>query len=103
VGDIASANILALERLDEFSGRAFNLGNQRGYSIFEVLQKAREITGKDITANMAERRAGDPATLVAGSVRARQELGWAPELSDLETIIKSAWDWKLSHPRGYIS
>jgi len=101
VEDIAHAHILALEKLDGYSGRAFNLGNQRGYSVMEVLNRAREITGINIPINISGRRPGDPATLIASSARARQELGWKADKSDLDTIIRSAWDWKREHPHGY--
>ena len=101
VEDIARAHILALEKIEEFAGRAYNLGNQRGYSVLEVVNKAREVTGVDIPLKLSNRRPGDPAVLVASSTRARQDLGWEPELSRLEDTIKSAWDWMQKHPNGY--
>jgi UDP-glucose 4-epimerase len=101
VEDIARAHVLALNTVDEFSGRVFNLGNQRGYSILEVVNMAREITRINIPCEFSSRRPGDPAILIANSTRARQDLGWKPELSGLNTIITSAWDWIRRHPDGY--
>jgi UDP-glucose 4-epimerase len=101
VGDIGHAHVLALEKAEEFSGRAYNLGNQRGYSVLEVAAKAREITGVDMPFIFSNRRPGDPAVLVASSARARQDLGWVPALSGLDTIIGSTWDWMRKHPEGY--
>jgi UDP-glucose 4-epimerase len=103
VEDIGRAHVLALNRADEFSGRAYNLGNQRGYSVLEVVNMARKITLINIPIKISNRRTGDPAVLVASSARARQDLGWEPELSGLDAIIKSAWDWMQKHPNGYDS
>ncbi len=99
--DIAEAHILALDQLDRVSGQAFNVGNNRGYSVREVLESARQITGKPIPATVGLRRAGDPAILVASSEKIRRELGWKPRLSDLESIVEMAWAWKQKYPVGY--
>jgi UDP-glucose 4-epimerase len=99
--DIARAHILALEKLDEFSGRAYNLGSDEGYSVLEVIDIAREVTGVDIPVEILPRRAGDPAVLVASSIRARSELGWYPQHSTLREIIESVWKWMKEHPEGY--
>ena len=100
--DIAHAHILALEHLDNSAqGKAYNLGNSRGYSVVEVVEAARRVTGIDIPAEVSQRRNGDPAVLVASSDLARSELGWVPEHSDLATIIQSAWTWHREHPGGY--
>lgn len=99
--DIAKAHILALEKLDEFSGRAYNLGSGEGCSVLEVIDTAREVTGVDIPVEILPRRAGDPAILVANSNRARSELGWNPEYTTLKEIIESAWKWMKEHPDGY--
>jgi UDP-glucose 4-epimerase len=99
--DIAEAHILALDQLDRVSGQAFNVGNNRGYSVREVLESARQITGKPIPATVGPRRAGDPAVLVASSEKIRRELGWQPHLSDLKSIVEMAWAWKLRFPSGY--
>jgi len=101
VVDIANAHILALEKLDVFSGRAYNLGNGEGYSVLEVIQIAREVTGVDIPVEIYPRRAGDPAILVASSARAGSELGWEPEHTTLKEIIESAWKWMKVNPDGY--
>jgi UDP-glucose 4-epimerase len=99
--DIAAAHILALEKLDAVKAGAYNLGNGQGYSVLEVVEAARKVTGIDIPAKLSPRRAGDPAVLVASSGRAKSELGWKPRFPKLEPIIDSAWRWMHSHPRGY--
>ncbi|MFC1947581.1 UDP-glucose 4-epimerase GalE [Chloroflexota bacterium] len=99
--DIAQAHILALEKLDEFSGRAYNLGSGEGYSVLEVITIARDVTGVEIPSVMHPRRAGDPAALIASSSRARSELGWNPEYTTLREIIESTWKWMREHPDGY--
>jgi len=96
--DLAQAHILALT--GDHSG-AFNLGNGTGYSVKQVIEAARRVTGHPIPAKVADRRPGDPARLIAAADRAHDVLGWKPELDDLETIIKSAWDWHQEHPEGY--
>jgi UDP-glucose 4-epimerase len=96
--DIAQAHVLALEKLDAVNAGAYNLGNGQGYSVLEVVQASRKVTGIDIPAKLSPRRGGDPAVLVASSNRARTELGWNPRFPELETIIDSAWRWKTRHP-----
>ena len=98
VVDLAQAHRLALTA--DVSG-AFNLGNGNGYSVKEVIDVAREVTGHPIPANIAPRRPGDPARLVADARKARTVLGWDPQLADLKTIIESAWAWHQAHPDGY--
>ncbi|MDT7605419.1 MAG: UDP-glucose 4-epimerase [Acidobacteriota bacterium] len=99
--DLARAHILALSVLDERSD-VFNLGcGGDGYTVKEVIEAAREVTGREIAARVAPRRAGDPAVLVAASEKARRELGWSPQFQDLRVIVESAWAWMQSHPRGY--
>ncbi|MDQ2070142.1 UDP-glucose 4-epimerase GalE [Natronospira bacteriovora] len=95
VRDLAQAHWLALEYL-EAHGRsaAFNLGNGNGYSIREVIETARRVTGRDFPVESGPRRAGDPAVLVADSRLAREELGWRPEHAELEEIIRHAWAWE---------
>jgi UDP-glucose 4-epimerase len=94
VVDLAQAHILALKRLiDGGESDAFNLGNGKGFSVKEVIEAAKKITGIDFKVTMAERRAGDPPTLVADSKKAKEVLGWQPQYADLETIIGSAWKW----------
>jgi UDP-glucose 4-epimerase len=101
VVDISRAHVLALEKLESLSGRTYNLGNAKGYSIFEVVETAQKITGEKIKATVCPRRSGDPAVLVASSSRARSELNWKPRFSELESIIESAWKWLKQHPHGY--
>lgn len=96
--DLAQAHILALKGRE--SG-PFNLGTGNGYSVLEVVETAREVTGHPIPAEIAPRRPGDPAKLVAGAEKARKILKWKPQFDDLEAIIQSAWNWHQAHPRGY--
>ena len=98
--DLAEAHILALGALDGGS-RKYNLGNGRGYSVREVIETARAVTGHPIPVVMGPRRPGDPATLVAGSEAIRRDLGWRPRYADLRDIIATAWRWHQAHPHGY--
>ena len=99
--DLARAHIQALEALSEGS-RIYNLGcGGAGYSVNEVIETARRVTGKEIPTHVGPRRAGDPATLVASSDRIKSELGWQPQFQDLGLIIESAWRWMQGHPDGY--
>jgi len=103
VSDLADAHVLAVDKLREGADSAiYNLGNGQGFSVKEVIDIAREVTGRDIQAVIEARRAGDPATLVASSERARRELGWNPKRDKLHDIIASAWSWHQSHPHGYV-
>lgn len=102
VSDLADAHLLALDRLRSGGDSAiYNLGNGTGFSVKQVIELSREVTGHPIPAKMQERRAGDPAVLVASSERARNELGWNPRRDNLRDIIASAWEWHRSHPNGY--
>ncbi|EME73604.1 UDP-glucose 4-epimerase GalE [Bacillus sonorensis] len=102
VMDLVNAHILAVDRLRNGGESAvYNLGNGTGFSVKEVVEKARQVTGHSIPADIAERRAGDPAQLIASSEKAMKELGWQPKHADLETIIESAWNWFKDHPDGY--
>ncbi|MCL0060403.1 UDP-glucose 4-epimerase GalE [Dehalococcoidia bacterium] len=103
VVDIARAHILALEKLENLSGRVYNLGNGQGYSVLEVIEGGRKVTGVNISTKVHQRRPGDPAILVASSSRAKSELGWKPKFPELESIIESAWRWMRQHPNGYES
>jgi UDP-glucose 4-epimerase len=98
--DLAQAHILALGALEDGS-RTYNLGNGQGFSVQQVIETARKITGHPIPADVVPRRAGDPAVLVAGSEKIRRELGWQPKFPDIEQIIASAWAWHQRHPKGY--
>lgn len=101
VVDIARAHILALDALDELKAKIYNLGNGEGYTVKEVIEITRKITGIDIPAVEAGIRSGDPAVLIASAKRVKEELGWEPQFSDLETIVRSAWEWRKKHPHGY--
>jgi UDP-glucose 4-epimerase len=99
--DLARAHILALGIMDRGS-RIYNLGcGGDGYSVNQVLETAREVTGKPIPARVGPRRLGDPAVLIAASDKIKEELGWKPELQDLRVIIEMAWRWLQKHPDGY--
>lgn len=102
VCDLAQAHILALDYLMQGSqSDVFNLDNGVGFTVQEVIEVARKVTGHSIPAELCPRRAGDPAQLVASSEKAKAVLGWKPQLADLETIVISAWNWHKSHPNGY--
>ena len=101
VVDIARAHVLALENLDRLGARVYDLGNGDGYSVLQVIETAREVTGHTIPAIPAPCRSGDPARLVASSQRIRAELGWQPQYPGLRTIIESAWRWHQQYPDGY--
>ncbi|AEI46175.1 UDP-glucose 4-epimerase GalE [Paenibacillus mucilaginosus] len=102
VTDLADAHILAVKKLREGGDSAvYNLGNGQGFSVKEVIDISRSVTGHSIPAVVEARRAGDPAVLVASSDRARSELGWEPKRNQLERIIASAWAWHQSRPDGY--
>ena len=102
VNDLAEAHLLALEYLaGGGSSDVFNLGSGDGYSVKEIIDTAEKVVGKPIKYEMAARRAGDPAQLVASSEKAKTVLGWKPKYDDIETIIGSAWNWHKEHPHGY--
>ena len=100
--DLADAHILAADYLrNGNSSDAFNLGSSTGFSNLEMLKAAREVTGKEIPAEIAGRRGGDPDTLIAASDKARRVLGWNPQYDDVHKLIETAWKWHSSHPEGY--
>lgn len=102
VTDLAQAHILAVEYLVKGNeSNVFNLGNGVGFTVKEVIETAREVTGHNIPSVVVPRRAGDPAVLIASSEKAKTILGWKPENTKLETIIASAWKWHKTHPNGY--
>jgi UDP-glucose 4-epimerase len=101
VHDLATAHILALEALGSHSRLIYNLGNGHGFSVREVIEVARTVTGRTIVAVESPRRPGDPAVLVASSDKIRKELRWQPQYPALEQIIESAWRWRQAHPQGY--
>ncbi|MEW5829799.1 MAG: UDP-glucose 4-epimerase GalE [Chloroflexota bacterium] len=103
IADLVSAHLLALEALGERDKLVYNIGNGNGYSVREVIETARRVTGCPIPIEEFPRRPGDPARLVASSDKIRRELGWQPRHPDLTDILRSAWDWHRSHPNGYDS
>lgn len=104
VTDLAQAHILAVEYLiNGGESDIFNLGNGVGFSVREVIETAKKVTGKEIKVVEEDRRAGDPAVLIASSEKAKKVLGWNPQYNELSTIIETAWKWHSTHPNGYKS
>ncbi|ERM91381.1 UDP-glucose 4-epimerase [Caldanaerobacter subterraneus subsp. yonseiensis KB-1] len=102
VMDLVDAHILALEKLrKENKSEVYNLGNGEGFTVKEVIEVARKVTGHPIPAEVTGRRPGDPAVLVASSEKAMKDLGWRPKYASLEEIIESAWMWHKNHPNGF--
>jgi len=102
ISDLSQAHLLALEYLRGGGDSQFiNLGNGNGYSVKEVIEAARKVTGKNIEARIVARRAGDPSRLVGDSQKAREVLGWNPQFPEIEKIIESAWAWHQANPNGY--
>jgi UDP-glucose 4-epimerase len=102
VTDLGSAHILALDALlNGAESNVYNLGNGKGYTVKQVIETTREVTGVDFRATPAPRRPGDPASLVASPAKAMKELGWIPEYGDLPTMIRTAFEWYRAHPAGY--
>ena len=101
VVDIARAHVLALGKVEELSGRAYNLGSGTGNSVLEVIAAAARVVGVENPTKTYPRRSGDPAVLTASIDRSATDLGWKPGLSQLESILESAWEWRSRHPDGY--
>lgn len=102
VCDLAKAHVLALKHLLGGGGsRVYNLGSENGFSVRQMIDCAKEVTGVDFTVTEEARRAGDPAVLVASSEKIRSELGWVPEHSSVQEVIGTAWKWHKGHPNGY--
>jgi UDP-glucose 4-epimerase len=101
IADLVSAHLLALDALEQHDRLIYNLGNGNGYSVREVIQTARHVTGHPIPVKEKDRRPGDAPRLVASSDKIRHELGWTPRHPDLTDIVASAWKWHRSHPNGY--
>jgi UDP-glucose 4-epimerase len=100
IEDLGEAHLLALAQLEPGTHRVFNLGTGDGYTVREVIEAARRVTGREIAVREEGRRPGDPPELVAANARAREELGWAPRRG-LDEMIADAWAWQQEHPRGY--
>jgi len=101
VEDIAQAHILSLKEIEEFSGEVFNLGSDLGFSVKEIVNKAKKIIGKNFPVKIGRRREGDIAVSVASSKKAKKNLSWIPEYSNLDSIIETDWNWRKVHPFGY--
>jgi UDP-glucose 4-epimerase len=103
VADIARAHLAALARIDAVGFGCFNVGSESGYSVLDVINAAEAVTGRIIPRIVRPRRPGDPAALVATAAKLRRVLSWTPEQSTLESIIATAWEWRLQFPNGYAS
>lgn len=101
IDDLAAAHLLALESLESHKSIKLNLGTGRGYSVQQVIEACRNITGHEIPAKIGSRRAGDPPELVADASRARELLAWQPQYTTIESIVETAWQWHRTHPNGY--
>jgi len=103
IDDLASAHVLALQGLESHEKLICNLGSGSGFTVREIIDIARQVTGHPIPLRDVPRRAGDPAVLIASSEKAQRLLGWKPQNSNVESIVQSAWEWHRSHPHGYCS
>jgi UDP-glucose 4-epimerase len=101
VCDLADAHLLAIDAIEAGEVKVYNLGNGEGFSVREVIDTCREVTGCDIPADVVPRRPGDPPRLVASSERAVKQLGWRPAYTELSAIVAHAWAWHRDHPDGY--
>jgi UDP-glucose 4-epimerase len=101
VSDLAEAHLLALNGLKDSGRLIYNLGSGKGFSVREVVDGVRRVTGRAIAVKESPRRAGDPAVLIASSEKIRRELGWKPKFPQLESILQSAWEWHRNFPNGY--
>ena len=101
VSDLAQAHLLALDALDRSGRMIYNLGNSQGFTVREVIEGVRRVTGRAIPVVESPRREGDPAVLIASSDKIRRELGWKPKFAELESILGSAWEWHKKYPDGY--
>jgi UDP-glucose 4-epimerase len=101
LADLVEAHLLALEALGARAKLVYNVGSGRGFSVREVIEAARRVSGRSIPAIESPRRPGDPPRLVASSDRIRRDLGWRPQHTELEDMVASAWEWHRTHPDGY--
>jgi len=102
IDDLCRAHLLALNKLSDTTEQVYNLGNSQGYSVREVIDTVKRISGKNFRVVEADRRPGDPAVLTSDASKAKTVLGWSPEKPELETMVETAWKWHSSHPDGYI-
>jgi len=102
IDDLCRAHLLALAKLDDHTELVYNLGNGKGYSVRQVIETVKKVSGKDFTVLEVERRPGDPPVLTADASKVRAQLGWEPEIPKLEDIIAGAWKWHNEHPDGYV-
>lgn len=100
VSDLVDAHLLAIQKMDDSPTNEYNLGNGSGYSVKEVIAAVEKVTGKTVPVEMAQRRAGDPARLVASSEKVKLELGWVPKYPEIEQIIASAWEAEINPPKA---
>ncbi|MDB5038332.1 MAG: galE [Bacteriovoracaceae bacterium] len=103
VEDLVQAHFLAISFLQLNHSEVFNLGSERGFSVREVIETCRRVTGKSIETREEPRRVGDPAILVASSIKSRTELNWTPKFPELDSMVLDAWNWHRKHPKGYRS
>jgi UDP-glucose 4-epimerase len=101
IEDLCRAHLLALDKLESQSELVYNLGNGKGYSVREVIDAVRQVSGKEFKVVEGPRRVGDPAILTADATKAKTELGWEPQFGRLKTIVETAWKWHSTHPDGY--
>lgn len=101
IEDLCRAHLLALDKLDEKPELIYNLGNEKGYSVRQVIETVKKVSGKDFRVVETGPRAGDPPVLTADATKARKELGWKTEKPELEEMVSTAWQWHKSHPDGY--
>jgi len=101
IDDLCRAHLLALNKLDDCPEQVYNLGNGQGYSVREVIETVKRVSGKDFKVVETDRRPGDPGILTSDATKARRELGWVPEKPELETMVATAWKWHRDHPDGY--
>ncbi len=101
IDDLCRAHLLALNKLGDTPEQVYNLGNGQGYSVREVIETVRRVSGKDFSVVETDRRPGDPAVLTSDASKAKTVLGWSPEKPELETMVETAWKWHSDHPDGY--